>query len=68
MSGGRLAFRTGAGATLQYASQWWYPFGIDYPTIKERLDILGLQVFFKNSGTVLQFSLPAIILRSMVVL
>ena len=49
MSRGRLAFRTGAGATLQYASQWWYPFGIDYPTIKERLDILeeGIQVLQK---------------------
>lgn len=49
MSGGRLAFRTGAGATLHYASQWWYPFGIDYPTIKERLDILdeGLLVLQK---------------------
>lgn len=56
MSGGRLAFRTGAGATLQYVSQWWYPFGIDYPTIKERLDILdeGLQVLqkFWNSPSV----------------
>lgn len=56
MSGGRLAFRTGAGATLHYASQWWYPFGIDYPTIKERLDILdeGLQVLqkFWNSPSV----------------
>jgi alkanesulfonate monooxygenase SsuD/methylene tetrahydromethanopterin reductase-like flavin-dependent oxidoreductase (luciferase family) len=56
MSGGRLAFRTGAGATLQYASQWWYPFGIDYPTIKERLHILdeGLQVLqkFWNSPSV----------------
>ncbi|MGA9909241.1 MAG: LLM class flavin-dependent oxidoreductase, partial [Nitrososphaeraceae archaeon] len=53
MSGGRLAFRTGAGATLQYASQWWYPFGIDYPTIKERLDILdeGLQVLQKFWNT-----------------
>lgn len=56
MSGGRHAFRTGAGATLHYASQWWYPFGIDYPTIKERLDILdeGLQVLqkFWNSPSV----------------
>jgi len=53
MSGGRLAFRTGAGATLHYASQWWYPFGIDYPTIKERLDILdeGLQVLQKFWNT-----------------
>ncbi len=56
ISGGRLDFRTGAGATLQYASQWWYPFGIDYPTIKERLNILeeGLQVLqkFWNSPSV----------------
>jgi alkanesulfonate monooxygenase SsuD/methylene tetrahydromethanopterin reductase-like flavin-dependent oxidoreductase (luciferase family) len=49
LSGGRLDFRTGAGATLQYASQWWYPFGIPYPKIKERLGILkeGLQVLQK---------------------
>jgi alkanesulfonate monooxygenase SsuD/methylene tetrahydromethanopterin reductase-like flavin-dependent oxidoreductase (luciferase family) len=49
LSGGRLDFRTGAGAILQYASQWWYPFGITYPKIKERLDSLneGLQVLQK---------------------
>lgn len=56
MSQGRLAFRTGAGATSQYASQWWHPFGIDYPTIKERFDILeeGIQVLqkFWNSPSV----------------
>jgi len=56
MSQGRLAFRTGAGATLQYASQWWHPFGIEYPPIKERLNILeeGLQVLqkFWNSPSV----------------
>ena len=40
ISNGRLEFRTGAGATLQWASQWWHPYGIDYPTIAERVSIL----------------------------
>jgi alkanesulfonate monooxygenase SsuD/methylene tetrahydromethanopterin reductase-like flavin-dependent oxidoreductase (luciferase family) len=46
ISNGRLEFRTGAGATLQYASQWWYPYGIDYPENAERVSMLeeGLQV------------------------
>ena len=46
ISDGRLEFRTGAGATLQYATQWWYPYGIDYPKEKDRVSILeeGLQV------------------------
>jgi len=46
MSDGRLEFRTGAGATLQYAAQWWYPYGIDYPRNAERVLMLeeGLQV------------------------
>jgi alkanesulfonate monooxygenase SsuD/methylene tetrahydromethanopterin reductase-like flavin-dependent oxidoreductase (luciferase family) len=46
ISEGRLEFRTGAGATLQYATQWWHPYGIDYPQEKERVSILeeGLQV------------------------
>jgi len=46
ISGGRLEFRTGAGATLQYAAQWWYPYGIDYPLNAERVSMLeeGLQV------------------------
>lgn len=46
ISNGRLEFRTGAGATLQYASQWWYPYGIDYPKNAERVSMLeeGLQV------------------------
>ncbi|MGB8938102.1 MAG: GNAT family N-acetyltransferase [Candidatus Nitrosopolaris sp.] len=33
ISNGRLEFRTGAGATHDYAVQWWYPFGIDYPKL-----------------------------------
>ena len=46
ISNGRLEFRTGAGATLQYATQWWHPYGIEYPQEKERVLILeeGLQV------------------------
>jgi alkanesulfonate monooxygenase SsuD/methylene tetrahydromethanopterin reductase-like flavin-dependent oxidoreductase (luciferase family) len=46
ISDGRLEFRTGAGATLQYANQWWHPYGIEYPQEKERVSILeeGLQV------------------------
>lgn len=46
ISKGRLDFRTGAGATLQYAAQWWYPYGIEYPGNAERVAILdeGLQV------------------------
>ena len=46
ISNGRLEFRTGAGATLQYATQWWYPYGVDYPKEAERVYLLeeGLQV------------------------
>ena len=46
ISNGRLEFRTGAGATLQYATQWWHPYGIEYPKEKDRVSILeeGLQV------------------------
>jgi alkanesulfonate monooxygenase SsuD/methylene tetrahydromethanopterin reductase-like flavin-dependent oxidoreductase (luciferase family) len=40
ISDGRLEFRTGAGATLQWSSQWWHPYGIDYPTTAERASIL----------------------------
>jgi alkanesulfonate monooxygenase SsuD/methylene tetrahydromethanopterin reductase-like flavin-dependent oxidoreductase (luciferase family) len=41
-----LEFRTGAGATHNYATQWWYPFGIDYPNTGERISLLdeGLEV------------------------
>jgi alkanesulfonate monooxygenase SsuD/methylene tetrahydromethanopterin reductase-like flavin-dependent oxidoreductase (luciferase family) len=46
ISNGRLEFRTGAGATHNYATQWWYPFGIDYPNTGERISLLdeGLEV------------------------
>src|ERR671932_1969827 len=46
ISNGRLEFRTGAGATLQWSSQWWHPYGIDYPNNAERVSILeeGIEV------------------------
>jgi alkanesulfonate monooxygenase SsuD/methylene tetrahydromethanopterin reductase-like flavin-dependent oxidoreductase (luciferase family) len=46
ISNGRLEFRTGAGATHNYATQWSYPFGIDYPNTGERISLLdeGLEV------------------------
>ncbi len=40
ISRGRLELRTGAGATLQYATEWWYPYGIDYPVAKKRVSIV----------------------------
>jgi alkanesulfonate monooxygenase SsuD/methylene tetrahydromethanopterin reductase-like flavin-dependent oxidoreductase (luciferase family) len=39
ISNGRLEFRTGPGATLQYAKQWWHPYGIDYPENSTRVSI-----------------------------
>jgi alkanesulfonate monooxygenase SsuD/methylene tetrahydromethanopterin reductase-like flavin-dependent oxidoreductase (luciferase family) len=46
ISNGRLEFRTGAGATPQYALQWWHPYGIDYPKEFVRVSILkeGIEV------------------------
>jgi alkanesulfonate monooxygenase SsuD/methylene tetrahydromethanopterin reductase-like flavin-dependent oxidoreductase (luciferase family) len=46
ISNGRVEFRTGAGATLQYATQWWHPYVIEYPKRSERVSILeeGVQV------------------------
>jgi alkanesulfonate monooxygenase SsuD/methylene tetrahydromethanopterin reductase-like flavin-dependent oxidoreductase (luciferase family) len=43
---GRLEFRTGAGATPQYAVQWWHPYGIDYPKESVRVSMLreGVEV------------------------
>jgi alkanesulfonate monooxygenase SsuD/methylene tetrahydromethanopterin reductase-like flavin-dependent oxidoreductase (luciferase family) len=40
ISNKRLEFRTGAGATLQWASQWWHPYGVDYPNNVERVSLL----------------------------
>ena len=46
LSKGRLEFRTGAGATLQYSIQWWYPYGIEYLKSINRVELLdeGLHV------------------------
>lgn len=46
ISDGRLEFRTGAGATPQYALQWWHPYGIDYPREFVRVCMLreGIEV------------------------
>jgi alkanesulfonate monooxygenase SsuD/methylene tetrahydromethanopterin reductase-like flavin-dependent oxidoreductase (luciferase family) len=46
ISKGRLEFRTGAGATHDYAVQWWYPYGIDYPSRADRVSLLdeGIKV------------------------
>jgi alkanesulfonate monooxygenase SsuD/methylene tetrahydromethanopterin reductase-like flavin-dependent oxidoreductase (luciferase family) len=46
LSNGRLEFRTGAGATLQYSVQWWYPYGIEYLKTTSRVELLdeGLYV------------------------
>ena len=57
ISGGRLELRTGAGATLQYATQWWYPYGIDYPEKGKRVSILNegihvLKMLLENNGSV----------------
>jgi hypothetical protein len=41
ISGGMLGLRIDAGATPQYATQWWHPFGIDYPENGKRASILN---------------------------
>lgn len=40
VSNKRLEFSAGAGETLQGASRWWHPFGIDYPNNFERTLLL----------------------------
>jgi alkanesulfonate monooxygenase SsuD/methylene tetrahydromethanopterin reductase-like flavin-dependent oxidoreductase (luciferase family) len=59
ISNGRLEFRTGAGATLQWSSQWWHPYGIDYPNNAQRVSILeeGVQILDKlwNRQTTVSF-------------
>lgn len=59
VSNGRLEFRIGAGATLQWSSQWWHPYGIDYPNNRERVSILdeGVQILDKlwNKQTTVSF-------------
>jgi alkanesulfonate monooxygenase SsuD/methylene tetrahydromethanopterin reductase-like flavin-dependent oxidoreductase (luciferase family) len=48
-SNGRLEFRTGAGATLQWSLQWWHPYGIEYPNNVERVSMLeeGIQLLHR---------------------
>ena len=41
LSNGRLEFRTGTGATLQYAVPWWNPYGIEYPKAVKRVELLN---------------------------
>jgi alkanesulfonate monooxygenase SsuD/methylene tetrahydromethanopterin reductase-like flavin-dependent oxidoreductase (luciferase family) len=55
ITGGRLELRTGAGATLQYATEWWHPYGIDYPVARKRVSIVEeaielLQVLLGNKN------------------
>lgn len=52
ISNGRLEFRTGAGASLQYSLQWWYPFGINYSNATHRVDVFneGIQLLSKLLG------------------
>jgi alkanesulfonate monooxygenase SsuD/methylene tetrahydromethanopterin reductase-like flavin-dependent oxidoreductase (luciferase family) len=40
LSDGRLEFRTGAGAALQWSLEWWHPYGIYYPNNAERVAML----------------------------
>ena len=46
ISNNRFEFRTGAGATLQWATEWWHPYDIDYPNNAERVSLLeeGIQL------------------------
>lgn len=40
LSNGRLEFRVGAGAPRKWAESWWSPYGITYPTTKNRVAML----------------------------
>jgi alkanesulfonate monooxygenase SsuD/methylene tetrahydromethanopterin reductase-like flavin-dependent oxidoreductase (luciferase family) len=46
ISKGRLEFRTGAGASLKYSLDWWYPFGINYSNAVRRVALFneGIQL------------------------
>lgn len=56
ISNNRFDFRTGAGATLQYAEEWWHPYGIRYPKSAERISMLeeGLNILTTlwNNGSI----------------
>jgi len=52
ISNGRLELRTGAGASLEYSIQWWYPFGINYSNASKRVALFneGIQLLSKLMG------------------
>lgn len=37
ISGNRLDFRTGVGASVSFARAWWEPYGVHYPPYEQRL-------------------------------
>ena len=45
ISEGRLEFRTGVGAIPQWASRWWHPYGIEYPSNVQRVCMLNEGIF-----------------------
>jgi alkanesulfonate monooxygenase SsuD/methylene tetrahydromethanopterin reductase-like flavin-dependent oxidoreductase (luciferase family) len=45
ISDGRLEFRTGVGAIPKWASQWWHPYGIEYPSNVQRACMLDEGIF-----------------------
>lgn len=53
ISGGRLDFRTGAGAATSYGKPWWEPYGVRYGSYEERLAATAaalsvLEPFWRN--------------------
>jgi alkanesulfonate monooxygenase SsuD/methylene tetrahydromethanopterin reductase-like flavin-dependent oxidoreductase (luciferase family) len=52
ISNGRLEFRTGAGASLEYSLPWWYPFGINYSNATQRVALFneGIQLLLQLLG------------------
>jgi alkanesulfonate monooxygenase SsuD/methylene tetrahydromethanopterin reductase-like flavin-dependent oxidoreductase (luciferase family) len=52
ISKGRLEFRTGAGASLEYSLPWWYPFGINYSNATQRVALFneGIQLLLQLLG------------------
>jgi alkanesulfonate monooxygenase SsuD/methylene tetrahydromethanopterin reductase-like flavin-dependent oxidoreductase (luciferase family) len=45
ISEGRLEFRTGVGAIPRWASRWWHPYGIEYPSNVQRVCMLDEGIF-----------------------
>lgn len=52
ISKGRLEFRTGAGASLEYSLPWWYPFGINYSNAIQRVALFneGIELLLQLLG------------------